>query len=331
MPPELSKKGVKKMSKWVSFKEIKEMVSMTDVLNHYGLFDKLKQKGDYLVGACPIHKGKNKNKFHVSLSKNNFNCFGDCQGGGNILDFVSKMEGVDIRQAGLLLKEWFEIEPGEKKPKKDLPKKAELPKEERVNKPLKFALKYLNPEHPYIKERRLRKETIEEFGLGYCQKGIMAGRIAIPIHNEHGQLVAYIGRWPEDPPEEEPKYKLPAGFHKSLVLYNFHRAIESAKKQGLILVEGVFDCLKVWQAGFPNVSALMGANLSYHQEELILEALAPQGKVLLMFDEDNAGRACRNHVLECLSTKLFVKVISLGKEGLQPDSLTEQEIKEKIQ
>ena len=319
------------MSKWVSFKEIKETVSMADVLNHYGLFDKLKQKGDYLIGACPIHKGKNKNQFHVSLSKNNFNCFGDCQGGGNGLDFVSKIEGVDIRQAGLLLKEWFEIEPGKKNPKEDLPEKAELVKEEKENKPLKFALKHLDQEHPYIKERGLRKETIKEFGLGYCQKGIMAGRIAIPIHNEHGQLVAYIGRWPGDPPEEEPRYKLPAGFHKSLVLYNFHRTIESAKKEELILVEGVFDCLKVWQAGFQNVSALMGANLSCPQEELIVKNLGPGGKVLLMFDEDNAGRSCRSNVLERLSAKLFVKALSLGKEGLQPDSLTEEEIKEKIQ
>jgi DNA primase len=98
-----------------------------------------------------------------------------------------------------------------------------------VNVPLKFALKYLDLAHPYLVERGLTQGTIADFGLGYCQKGIMAGRIAIPIHNEHGELVAYAGRVPGDPPEGEGKYKFPMGFHKSSVVYNLHRAKELTK------------------------------------------------------------------------------------------------------
>ena len=92
--------------------------------------------------------------------------------------------------------------------------------EEAVNPPLRFALK-LDPTHPYLTER-VSKETIETFGLGLCSKGSMAGRIAIPIHNEHGDLVAYAGRWPGDDgwPEGEDKYKLPPGFQKHRVLFN---------------------------------------------------------------------------------------------------------------
>ena len=50
----------------------------------------------------------------------------------------------------------------------------------------------------------------------------MSGRVVIPIHNERGELVAYAGRSIDG---SEPKYKLPAGFHKSLELFNLHRAI----------------------------------------------------------------------------------------------------------
>ena len=100
-----------KRTKWVDFKQVKDTVSMEMLLDHYGLIDKFKRKGDNLVGSCPIHKGSNKSQFHVSLQKNNFHCFGDCHSGGNILDFVAGMEDVDIRAAALLIQDWFNIKP----------------------------------------------------------------------------------------------------------------------------------------------------------------------------------------------------------------------------
>ena len=63
----------------------------------------------------------------------------------------------------------------------------------------------------------------------------------------------------------EPKYKLPAGFHKSREPFNVHRAVATGSKT-VIMVEGYFDCLHVHQAGFPAVVALMGASLSAQQE-----------------------------------------------------------------
>src|SRR5579863_9435558 len=64
------------------------------------------------------------------------------------------------------------------------------------NKPLKFRLDKLERSHPYLDERRLVQETIVDFGIGFCAKGMMADRIAIPIHNESGEVVAYAGRFP---------------------------------------------------------------------------------------------------------------------------------------
>jgi DNA primase len=94
--------------------------------------------------------------------------------------------------------------------------KAPAPEEDGPNKPLGFALQNLDPAHPYLAERGLSAEAIAEFGLGYCQKGSMTGRVVIPIHNAEGQLVAYAGRWPGTPPDElSPKYKLPPGFRKA--------------------------------------------------------------------------------------------------------------------
>jgi DNA primase len=175
----------------------------------------------------------------------------------------------------------------------------------------------------------LSPETIAAFGVGMgTGKGIMAGRIAIPIHNEHGELVAYVGRWPgeEGWPEGEGKYKLPTGFHKSLVVYNLHRAREFAKDTGLIVVEGFFGAMRVWQAGFPNVVALMGSALSEAQEALIVETVGPKGKVALLFNEDEAGWKGREDALSRLCGRVYAKVVGLGEEGRQPDRLSEREI-----
>jgi len=53
------------------------------------------------------------------------------------------------------------------------------------------------------------------------------------------------------------------------VVYNLHRAKDHAKDQGLIVVEGFFDCMRLHQAGIPNVVALMGSSLSVEQEALL--------------------------------------------------------------
>ena len=69
----------------------------------------------------------------------------------------------------------------------------------------------------------------------------MKDKITIPIHNEKGELVAYAGSYPGNPPEGESKYKFPPKFKKSLVVFNLNRAKELVKEKGLVLVKGFFD------------------------------------------------------------------------------------------
>jgi len=41
------------------------------------------------------------------LAMESSGCFGRCHGGGNVLDFIARMEAVNVREAALLLVEWF--------------------------------------------------------------------------------------------------------------------------------------------------------------------------------------------------------------------------------
>jgi DNA primase len=182
------------------------------------------------------------------------------------------------------------------------------------NRPLTFTFRHLDPLHPYLSARGLSEETIAFFGLGYhAGKGIMAGRICIPIHNEAGELIAYAGRWPAEEgwPEGEDKYKLPPGFHKSLEVFNLHRAREYAS-DGLIVTEGFFTVFEFWQCGRKNVVALMGSSLSEAQERLIVQTVGGRGRVLLAFDPDAAGKKGMAEAAARLAPQVFVRTLGLA-------------------
>ena len=319
--------------KFIGFEAVKQSVSMVQILDRYGLLDRLYRSGDNLSGACPIHAGHNQNQFRVSISKNCWICFGDCHAGGSIVDFVSRKEGVGIRDAALLIQDWFGIRPRNSEDNGKGPHtkttepdvRQELPPVA-VNPPLRFTLAGLDKTHPYFAERGLSEETIQTFGLGYCSSGWLAGWIIIPVHNRSGQLVAYAARWPATPSNGQPKYQLPRGFRKSLVLFNQHRALSANPNLPLIVVEGFFGCMRIWQAGYPNVVATMGSMVSEGQAELIRTSVGPNSRVTVLFDEDEAGRKGRTEALMRLGESVKVKILSFDSEGTQPDRLSSEEI-----
>lgn len=302
-------------SQFIDFSELKAKVSIKAILSRYGFLEKLHVKGKgKLVGACPIHKGKSLSSFHVDTKRNIFNCFSSC-GGGNILDLVMKIEECQIRDAGLKLSEWFNVQYAQKPrtgiKEKSLKARVGESAAEAVNPPLKHELKTLKYDHPYLRERGLLTETVSYFGVGYCSRGIMEKRIAIPIHNEHGELVAYAGRAVDDELiKKEGKYKLPDGFKKSHVVWNLNRAREHSGVGLLIVVEGYFDAMHVHQAGFPNVVALMGSTLSQEQELLLIGA---GDRLALMFDGDEAGLNCMRQFWKRVRRKMYLKEIALEK------------------
>lgn len=319
-------------TRWIDFTELKRQVRIRDVLERYGLLDALREKKPgKLVGPCPIHGGKNGTSFNVDIEKNAFHCFSQC-GGGNVLDLVVKLESCSIRDAGEKLADWFGLTFD--RPRRAATERSASPaasstarresarparddaKRASPNPPLDKPLRDLNPDHPYLVERGLTVPTIKTFGLGHCVRGLMRGRIAVPIHDEAGQLVAYAGRAVDSAGPDESRYRLPDGFKKSLVLFNLHRAQEHAEA-GLVVVEGFFDCFKVHQAGFANVVALMGSQASDTQIDLLAAAT---DRLVLMFDGDDAGLHCTRDFWKRVRRRLFLKEVSL-EPGQQPDML----------
>jgi len=336
-------------TKFVDFKAIKTAITMEQLLGHYHILDQFKRTGESLNGPCPIHKGSNPTQFRVSTTKNIWNCFSDCEHGGNTLDFIAKMEKCSIHAAALKAIEWFNLDPEamaasddkaettEPKASAPAPKPAARPvaspkaaPESNVpNAPLKFRLDKLERTHPYLTEQRgLTPETIVDFGIGFCSKGMMADRIAIPIHNVKGEVVAYAGRFIGAPPEGAPKYKLPPGFRKSQELFNLDRAVKESADQPLIIVEGFFDAMKLHQHGCRKVVALMGSTLSTAQEELIRQHTNSRSHVIVMLDENDAGKAGREDITCRLSKFCFVRVHQFSQPDMEPEHLTAEEVQQ---
>src|SRR5204862_3732850 len=135
-------------------------------------------------------------------------------------------------------------------------------------------------------------------------------------------VVAYAGRWPGEPGEDTPKYKLPQGFRKSLELFNIERAIKEPAEKPLVIVEGFFDCMKLHQHGCRKVVALMGSTMSPAQEELVRKHTDRRSQVIVMLDEDEAGCVGRDDIAGRLAKFVFVKVHTFEKDGTQPEDLS---------
>jgi DNA primase len=150
-----------------------------------------------------------------------------------------------------------------------------------------------------------------------CRRGILAGRIAIPIHDEQGRLVAYAGRSLEPQPD---KYRFPRGFPKGRVLFNAWR---QAANEEVIVVEGFFDVLRLHEHGHPEAVALMGSTASPTQ----LEWLVSSGRrLVLMLDGDEAGQRGQALLAASLAGIGHAhRVLHLPK-GAQPDMLSGQDI-----
>jgi len=292
----------------MDFKRIKEKLRIKTVLGYYNLLEGLKEFEYRLQGPCPIHKGDNKTAFNVDKEKNLYYCF-TRHHGGSVLDLIMEIEGITLIKAG---EKALEI----------LGSLGENPVEyeysDKGNKPLSFSLR-LNPNHPYMDRRNISIRTRKYFGIGYCSKGMFAGRICIPIHDENGNLIAYAGRGVDG---SEPKYLFPKGFKKSLVIYNYNRVSYMQNCKKVVLAEGYFDVFRLFQAGYPAV-ALMGSSISSRQIELLVSL---KKFLILMFDGDDAGRECTKKTTYALRGKIPFRVESLGK-GLQPDMLSEEDIR----
>ncbi len=150
--------------------EVRASNDITDIVSEYV---KLKRSGSSLKGLCPFHSEKTPS-FSVAPDKQIFHCFG-CGAGGNVINFIMRIENIDFIEAMKYLAERARINLPEGNLQGDVAKRYEQKQlVYRINveaarffhnslfsKAGEKALKYLA-------QRRINPHTIKRFGLGYA-------------------------------------------------------------------------------------------------------------------------------------------------------------------
>jgi DNA primase len=132
-----------------------------------------------------------------------------------------------------------------------------------------------------IQDRGISVETAVKWNVGYFPgKGSMEGRIVFPLY-EDGHLIGYAGRTTLEVTDANPKWKLPAGLHKTF-LYGLERC---DPKRTLRLVESPWTVLQMEETGY-QAASLLGSSMTPEQEK----RLDPFRTIVVEMDDDPAGR-----------------------------------------
>jgi DNA primase len=163
--------------------------------------------------------------------------------------------------------------------------------------------------------------------IGADSYDMFRGRVMFPIRDAQGRAIAFGGRVLD---ARLPKYiNSPESplYSKARTLYGLfeaRQAISSSAASGkdrAILVEGYFDVIALWQAGFKEAVAGCGTALTVEQ----LRVLSRYTKnVIACFDGDAAGRKASMRSLE-----IFLQAGLLGRgifipSGFDPDTFVRE-------
>jgi len=185
----------------------------------------------------------------------------------------------------------------------------------------------------YLQKRNINEEMIDLFKLGYAPlesryEWFLSNRLVFPFFDIYGDPVGFVGRTFSG---EDPKYinsKESPIFQKSRMLYGLFQTQESIERLGyVILVEGQFDVLRLFQEGIINVAGLGGSSFTIDQARLVCRYI---NKVVTVFDSDTAGKkVAKKAVINLQGIGVNVKNVELP-EGEDPDSFVLKYGKEKF-
>jgi hypothetical protein len=170
-------------AEYVNFEELKRATTIEYVASWMGL--DLKNQNNQLRGPCPKNGGSR--CLVITPAIQSFYCHSPkCGCGGDMIALISHVQGIEVREAALLLQNHL------------WPKTQELKE-----------LEYLIAQCERVQSLGLPAHVATAIGAGYAPRGILAGRVAIPMRLPSGKLVAYVGIGLD----LEPEVKFPKQFY----------------------------------------------------------------------------------------------------------------------
>ena len=319
-----------------------------------------KKSGSNHWACCPFHEEKTPS-FSVNTQKGFYHCFG-CGVSGDAIRFLMDYDNLPFPEAIERLAEFNGLDV----PYEDDGRQSDPQEKDRYDLGLECladAAAYFHEAfysdsgkaaRDYLRQRNLKKATVDTFQLGYAPPGnaLLAHlgskyplqllqdvglvgvkddhhydwfreRVIFPIHNHKGKIIAFGARAMG---EAQPKYlnsPETTWFNKRYELYGLHQAMQT-RERTLLVTEGYMDVIKLWQHGIKNAVAALGTAIG---ETHISQLKKRAEKIYFSFDGDTAGQKAARKALEAVFSqhdKQHEWRFMFMPAGEDPDSLVEK-------
>lgn len=346
--------------------KIDEVRMAADIIDVIGSYVNLKRRGRNHIALCPFHTEKTPS-FTVSPDKQIYHCFGCGKGGNVFTFLMEHENISFVEAVKLLADRYGIILPKYRPEHDERTERllyANHTAAEFFQSCLKQQ-SYRSKIEPYLYEKRqLSPRTVEMFQIGLApdewdglikyarkkditpQELVEAGlaiesdksdriydrfrlRLMIPIYNLSGKIVGFGGRALRK--GEQAKYinsPETSVYNKSNNLYGLNFGRDAIRENGtVILVEGYFDFISLFQAGIKNAAAVSGTAFTEQQARLLSRFAY---KAFLFFDADSAGRHAALRSVEYFYNFGIEPFIVSSPPGTDPDSIVQEQGSEGI-
>lgn len=171
-----------------------------------------------------------------------------------------------------------------------------------------------------IDVRKISIEAIKAWRIGFWKRGRHG--VFFPIFDSDKRFVGYSIRWVHVKEDENSYFHMP-GLKKKKILFG-EGMINRERSNKYVIVEGAFDALKVWMAGY-NPLATLGGDFSDNHASKIVN-LCKDMKGYVMGDGDKAGRLLNLSVHNKLvENGIKVNVVEID-DGVDPGDMEPSDI-----
>lgn len=276
-------------------------MTLTEILETRGIpYAKTNNPHEIMI-KCPSGEHDDKHpSLSINLEKNVFNCW-SCgfKGGGNKLLQALGVEpylDLDTKQPYRIAKLRKKLDELQELDEVKLPEDRKM-----------FQDIY----------RGISSRILTQFNTFTTNEMGLTDYLCIPIY-QNGKLKFIEGRLTKDL-SKEPKYnRRPSKAKVSDTLFPLDKILHT---NYVILVEGLFDMLNMWQLGYKNTLCIFGATNFNSKKVKILDNLGIT-RVDIMMDSDAPGEKAAEKIAELLDTaNIYSRIIKLPK-GVDPGELT---------
>lgn len=287
---------------------------------------KLKKMGHEFVTHCPWHDDRSPS-LSISPQKNFVYC-PVCARGEDPIGWVIDQQGLSFTEVVIFLAKQYNIEvqaadaEDTERYQREREERAKLYTQREQQREQFHENLWDAPAFEYLLGRGLEVETLLEWQLGWS-----GNRVMFPLNDPQGRTVGFTGRVLDD---SKPKYKNSSNdalYQKAEMVFGLDKARDEIIRSGTIVIcEGQFDVIRLWQEGIRNVVAVSGSSLTKPMIERIVKS-CKVSRVVLCFDGDLGGeKAADRAIIElqdfALRGELDLQILAMP-EGCDPADCAE--------